>query len=292
MRVTDSQAFEAMRRQVGQARSNTMKAQEQASSGLKVARPSDDPVAAAAARRQNAYKVFADSAAKNADVANDHLSASDQALSDAVQSLSDARAAAVGGSTSSVTDENRRALAVEVRRIREAMLNTANTNVGGKYVFAGYRDQQAPFDASGTFVGDDSVREIETLPGVRQKASVSGTAAFGEAGNDVFSVLDKLATDLESGNVDGIRGAITSIDQASARAFTAQAQVGAMMNTATMARTLSERHAFNATNEISRLTEVDEFEAATNLVKARSALDAAVAVAQQIPVGGLIQQPR
>ena len=292
MRVTDSQAFDTMRRQITEARSNTMKAQEQASSGLKVSKPSDDPVAAAAARRQNAFKASAQSASTNADVANQQLSATDDALADATDSLSDAKAIAVSGSNATLNDENLRALAIEVRRIRETMVNTANTNVNGKYLFAGYRDQTPPFDANGTFVGDASTKEIETIPGVRQKASVSGPAVFGDAGNDVFQVLDTLANDLESGNIDGVRGAFKNLDDSSDRVLSVRAQVGAMVNTATMARNVSDRHVLNATTEISRLTEVDEFEAATNLVKARSALDAAVAVAQQIPVGGLIQQAR
>ena len=49
------------------------------------------------------------------------------------------------------------------------MISTANTSVAGKYVFAGYRDQTPPFDANGQFVGDDSTREIEAMPNVRQR---------------------------------------------------------------------------------------------------------------------------
>src|ERR671933_347012 len=53
MRVTDSAAFAAIRKQVTRARAEFATAQEQASSGLRVQKPSDDPVAAAAARREH-----------------------------------------------------------------------------------------------------------------------------------------------------------------------------------------------------------------------------------------------
>lgn len=292
MRVTDRQAFDAMNRQITQARSQTMKATEQAGSGLKVARPSDDPIAAASARRENSRKLVADAAARNTQAATQQLETSEQALTDAYNSLSDARVHALTGASDTNSAENRRALAMEVRRIRETMLNTANTNIDGKYVFGGYRDGTAPFEASGQFVGDPSQREIEAMPNVRLKTSVSGADAFGEAGNNVFNVLDDLASALEGNDLSGIRDSLGRIDSSLERVSDSRSAVGAMLNSADMARNVSERHSLAATTEIARLTEIDEVEAATNLIKARTALDAAVAVAQQIPVGGLVQQSR
>lgn len=292
MRVTDRQAFDTMNRQITNARTNTMKAQEQASSGLKVARPSDDPVAAAAARRENARKVYAESGARNTQAATLSLETSESALGDAFDLLGEASARAVEGSSDSLNAENRRALAIEVRRIRETMISTANTNIDGKYVFAGYRDHDAPYAADGEFTGDESTREIEVMPNVRLKTSVSGPSVFGEAGSDAFKVLDDLATALESNDGAGARSAIGLLQQAQERVSEQRSKVGAMMDSADMARNVSERHALSATTEVGRLTEIDEFEAATNLLRARSALDAAVAVAQQIPVGSLVQQSR
>ena len=51
MRVSDNATFESIRRQVNSAHAGVLAAQDQASSGLRVSKPSDDPVAASAARR-------------------------------------------------------------------------------------------------------------------------------------------------------------------------------------------------------------------------------------------------
>jgi hypothetical protein len=52
-----------------------------------------------------------------------------------------------------------------------------------------------------------------------------------------------------------------------------------------LGRNVAEQQRDRATVEIHNLTEVDEISAATNLLQAKSALEAALAIAQQIPPG-------
>ena len=142
MRVTDSSSFNGVQKSLLRARKDVAIAQEQAGSGMRVSKPSDDPVAAAAARRENSRKALADSGVKNTELAQMQLEGADQALGDVFEGLTRARELAVEQASDTAGPESRRAAAIEVRKIREQMVALGNTNVAGRYVFAGFRDQQ------------------------------------------------------------------------------------------------------------------------------------------------------
>ena len=57
-----------------------------------------------------------------------------------------------------------------------------------------------------------------------------------------------------------------------------------MMDSMDVARSVANRYAFDATRETSRLTEVDEVAAASDLMKASTAYNAALAAAQRLPL--------
>lgn len=286
MRVSDSAKFETIRRNVTRAQSEMLKAQEQAGSGLRVAKPSDDPVAAAAARRENSRKALGEAGITTADAATDQLSGADNALDDVYTGLTRARELALQAATDTTSAENRTALAQEMRKIREQMVSLGNTKVGGKYVFAGYRDQTAPFELDGTFVGDGTTKEVQPVPGMRVSASISGAEVFGNgSGNDVFSTLDSLVSAFESNDSAATRAQLDNLQQNQDRVSQARSTIGAMMDSVELGRNVAEQQQVRATNQIHNLTEMDAVYAATNLLQAKNALEAALAIAQQIPPG-------
>lgn len=289
MRVTDASTYDNMRRTIAGAKEKLTKAQNQAGTGRRVQKPSDDPTAAAAARRETSRKALAESGMKVTEQAQSSLQGTEDALSGIQDALASARELAVSGSSGTVGEEIRRNAAYEVRKIREQMVALGNTNVAGKYVFAGYRDQEPAFDASGKFVGENSTKELQAMPGLRVAASISGQSAFGIGeDDDVFKTLDSLASALESNDVDGIRNSLGSIDKNENRLLRSRAEVGAMMEHATIANSVADRHAYRSTLELSSLLEADEIGAATDLVQSKTALEKAVAVASQMQVSGLV----
>jgi flagellar hook-associated protein 3 FlgL len=294
MRVTDSSAYATIRKQVLRARQDFSLAQEQAGSGLRVQKPSDDPVAAASARREYSRKALAEAGTKATESATTELEGADFALSDVYDGVTRAREFALSGSSSSSSDENRRSAAVEVRKIQEQMVTLGNTNVAGRYVFAGYRDHTAPYTEAGEFVGDDSTKEVQALPGLRVAGSITGKAIFGNdsinangQADDLFSTLDRLATALESNDTDAVRSTFDDLTTNEDRVLGARSQVGSMINSVSMAQAVAENHFVRAGQEIGRLVEVDEITAATNLSQAKNALESALTIAQQMQVGTL-----
>lgn len=288
MRVTDSAVFENVKRQVMAARQGVLTAQSQAGTGMRVQKPSDDPVAAAAARREKSRLALADAGVSATETVTTQLEGTDSALNDVFASLTSARDLALENASSTASAENRTAAATQVRMIREQMVALGNTNVGGRFVFAGYRDQTPAFSQSGTFDGDSSTKEVEALPGLHVKASISGDKVFGtDSPDDLFTTLDSLASALDANDPDAVRGLLKDLETNQSRVLAARTQVGGMLDSARVAGAVASQSSYHSKVEIGRLVEVDEITAATNLVQAQGALNAALAIAQQIPTGGL-----
>ena len=289
MRVTDAAVFNNVKRQMSQARQNVLTAQEQAGTGMRVQKPSDDPVAAAAARRETSRQKLADAGVSASEEVTLQLESTDSVLNDVFAALTSAHDLALENATATASSENRTNAAYQVRMIREQMVSLGNTNLAGRYVFAGYRDQTPAFAQDGTFVGDPSSKELQVLPGLNVKAGISGDKVFGSGSpDDMFSVLDKLASALDANDQSGVRDLLKDLETNQSRMLAARSQVGVMIDSARVAGAAASQQSLNSKLQTGRLVEVDEITAATNLVQAQGALNAALAIAQQIPTGGLV----
>jgi len=290
MRVTDSSIYASIRKQVMRGQARLTEAQERATSGLRVAKPSDDPIAAAAARRDHARQALAEAGMKTADVANSQLLGADSATGDAYETMVRAREIAMQAASSTMDGEARANMAIQVRQLKEQMVTIANTNVLGRYVFAGENDDKTPYSADGTsYTGGNTPKDVQVMPGTRFQAGITGRDVFGDetTPNNVFTTLENLAAALEANDQGGAHTALTAIDADQFRLSKARTKVGTMMNGLTTAQAVADRHAFQSKQEISRLTEADSVGTLTDLVQAKGALEAALAIANQIPVGTL-----
>jgi flagellar hook-associated protein 3 FlgL len=293
MRITDGAMFDTMKRNLGAARQQTVDAQQVASDGMRVRKPSDDPTAFAQARRLHARAALAKAGASAAAQAGDRLEAADGALNSANDAVSRARQLAIQGASGTLTAAERHDISEEVKQIRSQLLTLSNTQVDGHFVFAGNVDGAEPFASDGTFSGSATSRELEVFPGVRSQSVLTGGEAFGAGtGNDVFSSLQALSDALDANDTNAVRASITNIDVAYDRITNARAQAGSMMNSLDVARSVADRYGADAVDGTSKLIGADEVTAASDLMKASTAYNAALAAAQRLPLSGLIGQAR
>ncbi len=293
MRVTDSQLYETTRRSLNRAKGDLATAQEQASTGLRVQKPSDDPLAAAAARRERHVERMSAAGQRGAELATVTLQGADQALNQMQDLLARVRELATQGASGTTDPASMKAQLFELVQLREQLVLTGNTQVAGSFLFGGFRDDTPPFDATGHYSGDDTVRSIEVLPGVRMDASVRLARAVGvDGGVDVFATLDKLALGLGSGDHDAVRATLSDLIRSEKQVTGVRSEVGSALDGLEIARAVAERQSAAAVTEHSRLVDADEVTAISDLMRAKSALDAAIATAGQIPVGGLAGRGR
>ena len=145
MRVTNTMIANSATRNVLNAGYKLMQIQEQMSSGKKVNRPSDDPVSMAKILSCRQGLSQATQYMRNIDHANHLLRQADSALDSVGVQLTRARTLAEEAATGTYTQEQREAIAEEIKAIRLQLLQLANTQVNNKYIFGGTGTVESAF---------------------------------------------------------------------------------------------------------------------------------------------------
>jgi flagellin-like hook-associated protein FlgL len=118
------------------------------SSGKRVERPSDDPVAVGQLVRLAEGLDAQGQYLRNAGAMQAWVTASETFLRAGQESLQEARELAVRGANSTLAPADRKAIAEEVEARLRALLDAGNGEQAGRYLFAGYRIRQRPFAAA------------------------------------------------------------------------------------------------------------------------------------------------
>jgi flagellar hook-associated protein 3 FlgL len=295
MRVTDSMFFNNMQRNIALRQSDYADAQEQAVSGLKVSKPSDDPLAYAQARTETGRLNRAKSYDRTIDTAKTSLSVSDNTLTEVDNVMQSIRDVAVQGSNDTLNPNDRNTLSQQLESLKDQLVSLGNTVADGRFVFGGYKDDVPPYDPTGAYTGDPNTQSVEVSPGVNLAMGVTGDKVFGASGasgDDIFATITKMQTALSSGASSDLSGLITDVDGHMDTMRTAHSQIGLQLNAADIASTVAGRAEDSATTSHSNLVDIDAAQAYTNLARMQTALQAAIQIAGQLPPPGLVDRSR
>lgn len=288
MRVTDGRMYGMAQTSLASARSRLSQLHQQALEGKRVIKPSDDPAASARSRQLSSEQTRAEGHLRTAEAAHTGLMSADNALSDVGNILTRVKELALQQSTDTTNPDARAAAAAEVASLRETVLALANTEVGGRYVFSGFRDDQPAFDAAATYQGTPEVRQVEIAPALQVEAGIAGDKVFGAAGGvDVFAALDSLQSALSGNDSTAIRATLESLDRAHTQIITARAQLGARLSSVEAAEAIARRVHDGAIENRSRIMDADMPATLLDLVEAERVLQTATELAGRLPVGGL-----
>ncbi|MGH2356137.1 MAG: flagellar hook-associated protein FlgL [Chloroflexota bacterium] len=231
MRVTNRMLVQTVLDNLQQNNEALDRVQQQLSSGKRVTRPADDPVAAALAVRLRQERAAGAQFNRNVDQAQNWLAATDQALSDVGTALARVRELAVQASNDTYSAQDRASAAQEVAQLRDHVMAALNSRAGGdQYLFGGTKTTTLPFttDASGNAVynGDTAVVTREIGAGTSLPLSIPGSTFA-----DVFTHLQNLAANLSSGaGGAAIAASLDDLDADTDRLLTTRAEVGAKLN--------------------------------------------------------------
>ncbi|MBY6186068.1 flagellar hook-associated protein FlgL [Marinobacter hydrocarbonoclasticus] len=153
------------------------------SSGKKIHTAADDPVASIVlenlkqqGQQINQYKA-------NINLANNRLSQQEGRLAEYETLTMNARDLLMQANDGALSDENKKALALDLKETREAILALANNqDESGNFLFGGYQTGAKPFavDANGAVVyqGDSGRREAVVADGVSVPVNDTGDRVF------------------------------------------------------------------------------------------------------------------
>ncbi len=274
--------MELMRRQLHSLSSRYAGALEDASTGLRVNRPSDDPSGAAEISRLRSSIAHTDTLSRSADAVSTDGELAEGALAEASSVMTEARSLAVQGASSHLTGEARLALAERVSGLRQHLIGVANTQGPNGYLFGGTDTTQPPFGNDGTFVGNSTAKLVELSPGRTTQANVDGAKAFTSTGGvDVFNLLSDLETNLRNGDAAGVAGTLPDLERAGEQVRNARSDAGAMITRAQIAKSSLDATRMALIERQSEVRDADATFALSQLTAARSALEQALAVAQR-----------
>lgn len=292
MRVTDSMFYTNMQRSVAQRQSDYSIAQQRAVSGKRVMTPSDDPWAYSHARAETGNLARAESYERSISLAKPVLESTDAALSEVEGIINRIRNIAIQGGTDTYNSSDRQTFSQELDGLRAQLISIGNTHSGDRFVFAGYKDNVAPYDTAGVYSGDTNVAQVEIGRGIFLPLGVNGEAIFGPAGNDIFTTITAMQTALTSGTSADLSNIITEVDTRFERVRTAHSLIGNHLNAADIANSVATRAQDLAAVNRSALVDIDAAQAYTDLARAQNALAAAIEIAGQLPPPGLVSRGR
>jgi flagellar hook-associated protein 3 FlgL len=294
MRVADNTYYLNMKRSLGRANEALAKAQEQATTGMRVTKPSDDPLSFTQARSQTAEGARAASYERVVKNTLPSLEVSDSTLADVENVMRRVRDIAIQGANDTLNGNDRETLRSELDGLKQQLVTLGNAKTGDRYVFGGYRDGQPPYDADGVYTGATETQQVEVARNVLLPVGVTGDRIFGDAGGgqDIFAAITDLQDTLVSGVATDISAAIEPLDVSLEQVRVARSELGNHMGQADISMTMAQRHQDQTIEARSNLVEIDTVEAFSEFMRAQTALNAAIEIAAQLPPQGLVNRAR
>lgn len=289
MRVSENMRLNAMQRNLTRLSSQHAEALNRAASGLKLNKPSDDPLGASYLTTIQTSLQQASTYRSNIGLVRSDVETSEGAIAQAMELLNQGREAAMYGANDSLGAEDRQALANQVKALREQMVGLANTKGSSGYLFAGNKTDAPAFAADGTYQGDDGIRQIEAGPNQIMNASVNGRDVFApSSGVNVFTVLDSLEGALRSNDGSQISAQLTTLDQAFSQLNQSRSETGLLVNRMDTADATLEQGEFGLNKRKAEITEADVFETLSQMTQLGTTLQQALSVARtMLNMGGL-----
>jgi flagellar hook-associated protein 3 FlgL len=231
--------------------------QRQLSSGKLMSRPSDSPAGTTMAMHLRSDLRQLQQHTRNADDGKGWLDAADGALTGAVDLVHQVRGLVLQGmSTGSADPAARQALATEVDRLRESLLDKANTTYLNRPVLGGTTAGRAAYDQTGTYVGDTGQVLRTVGPGITVRVDSPAAATFGSGPGQLFAVLTRISTDLRS-NPAALGGELNLLDTTTNLMQAQLADVGARYNRLVQLGQSATDRAGNLQSNLSDVEDID-----------------------------------
>jgi len=232
MRVTFATPFRNGVADINRAAEALVERQREVSTGRRVHAASDDPAAAPAILAERAQMRAIDQYVRATDLVESRLRVVDSTLTHVIQTLTAAQTTVAAASNSFLTPQQRQALSLELRSLRDTVLADVNTQYRGQYIFSGARTDTTPYaevaGAVQAYAGDATEVAIDIDRGRAVGVTFDGDSLVrGSDASGLFEVFDALAQAAATGDLAGLDQGMAALQRAFDRFTAAQSRVGA-----------------------------------------------------------------
>jgi flagellar hook-associated protein 3 FlgL len=283
MRVTDNHRYQSASRAMARSAERLQKLTDEATTGVRVGKPSDDPTAYAAMVRKDAEIAKLEARQTMLARAEGDISLSESTLASASDIVIRARELATQMADGTYSASDRAVAAAEVTQLREQLIGLANTQGARGHLFAGTAVDAAPFTPAGAFVGNDDTMGVAVADGVNLAANASGAKAFTAAGGrDVFADLASLQNALATNNVAGVQSSLGDLDAGLKQIVGVRAGTGATLERMRSASSTMDGALIAVRSARATDVESDALTVLQALSQAQSSYEQSIAVARKL----------
>src|SRR5690554_6470932 len=183
IRISSQQIFSGGINRLQDLNVNLNQTQEQVSTGKRVNRPSDDPVAAARILKLDQEVGRIETYQRNVGLAENRLQLEESTLSSMIDIVQRVRELTVQAGNGSLSANDRQSISAELKQRLQQLAAQANTqDSAGSYIFSGFQGESPAFaqNINGDWVyqGDEGQRFLEIDDGVNVAISDHGKDLF------------------------------------------------------------------------------------------------------------------
>ena len=309
MRATIGTTYRTMQSQINHLSNRLSELRKIAASGKKLNKPSDDPSAVRPTLNTQALLRANDRYLKTMGTALDRFNNLEDNFEHMENLLVSAYETTIASLNGAYTAEDRMNLANSVSQIKDELLDVANAQYDGKYIFAGFEEQTKPFTVNATYdplaydpannltwpvqyLGDNNTFSLEISPGEMVEVGISGSDLFlGDADNDgtvdsggydIFAVLSRIETAIRSNDLTAIEAEVDNLQNGTDQIRIERGKIG--NKTAKVERAMEnlQETQISLQETLSRYEDADIIEAISNMTQQENALEAALQVTARV----------
>ena len=218
MRVTQSMLSSNSLRNLSESYKKMGQYQDQLATGKKITKPSDDPVVAMKGMFYRSNLTEVEQYKRNLSELYLWMENSEAGIEHANNGLQRVRELVVQGKNGTMSPTDREAVAREIEQIKDDLVQVANTQVSGRYIFHG-TDTENPTVPTGNpptvaaNLADPAINtyKVEISRGVTLRANVNPANLFNQ---EFFNTVQEIQTALEndsSADLDGLLGRLDDV---------------------------------------------------------------------------------
>jgi flagellar hook-associated protein 3 FlgL len=287
MRVTTSQAQRSQLEYIQGNLQRLIKAQDQAATGRRFQRGSEDPAATADVLRADSTLASYTQYTRTTDLAIARASEEDRVLSNVVLLTERARELAAGQIGSPANAATRLIVKAEVDQLITSAIGLGNTRFNNTYLFGASRSAEAPLANTPNSVPPFATNGA-TLTNPRYEITAGTLSTPNHNAHEVFlgtgtlTALRDLSNALGANDVAGITAALPALEAASDALGGLLGETGARVNQYESIRTQTANATVDTKARRSMLYDIDIADASANFAQAQTAYQAALTAANRV----------
>lgn len=262
------------------------KYEDQLATGKKINKPSDDPVVAMKGMYYRSNLTEIEQYKRNLSELYLWMENSEAGIDQANSALQRVRELTIQGQNDTNSPDDRKAIAREIEQLQQSLAATANTKIGGRYIFHGTDimkpvvTSENPVEVADNLTSDKiNNYQIEVSRGVFMKANVNPGNVFNQ---EMFDTVQKIQEQLESPDPKGMDQLLEDLDKVMNTLSAERSELGARYNRLEMVETRLGQQEVMATKILSDNEDADIERVIMDLKSQESVHRAALSVSARV----------